>query len=78
MATPAHDDDFRYALIQGIATSLRSDATTLPPLAGAVDPAALSSFVRNSCSETLAVSFEYCDHEVTVDGAGNVSIASNR
>lgn len=55
------------------------DGEVLPPLYEAIDPDALDRLFRRSEADRPpagTVRFEYCDHEVTVDAAGMVTVAS--
>lgn len=49
-----------------------------PPLYEAVDPDALEQFVARADhpAASVTVTFTYAGHEVTVDGDGEVSVAS--
>jgi len=62
-------------VIEALAERADVDRADLrPPLASAVDPDALDALVESANGDSVAVRFEYGDHEVLVRGNGHVSV----
>ncbi len=70
------DDTTIYPIIEAIASHTGAPPTDLPPLAGAVDPDALTKILDHADSGTVEVRFDYWGHHVTVDSDGSVRVES--
>lgn len=62
-------------LVRRVAEAKGVEPTDLPPLGYSVDPEALEALVSGEAPEGMAVSFEYCGFDVTVDTDGTVDVA---
>lgn len=64
------------AVVETVADETASDPRQGPPLHAAVDTEALNELLTksNGNRETMRVSFEYDDYEVTVSGDGTVTL----
>lgn len=66
------------AVVTAVATAADTDPLELPPLWSVLDPDALDEFFASATSERdhdeSAITFEYADHIVTVNGRGTVIV----
>lgn len=67
-----------HAVVTAVATAADTDPLELPPLRSVLDPDALNGFFASSTYERdhdeSAITFEYADHVVTVNGHGTVLV----
>lgn len=59
------------AVVSAVADATGQSPLEMTPLAEVVDPDSLNSLFKNSAGETsLVITFEYCNHQVTVSPDG--------
>ncbi|MFP8953906.1 HalOD1 output domain-containing protein [Natrialbaceae archaeon A-arb3/5] len=69
------DDDtasVSIAIVNAVAAKREDDPTSLPPLYDWIDPDALDQLFTNG--HELAISFEYDDHEISVERVNGFTI----
>lgn len=73
MAGPT-GEDVVFDVVNEVAARESVDPTELPPLAGTVDPDALSRLVDSGSDRSIRVEFTYRGYDVTVSGDGRVAV----
>lgn len=77
--SPEVGDSVCTKIVQRVASVTEQEITQLPPLYDRIDPDALDDVVSSieTGQSPLSIRFTYAGEEVTIDGAGTVSIASS-
>lgn len=66
--------ELAYRIVDRVAEQSDGDVRELPPLYEAVDPDALTAFLRSTEGPDSAVAFTYCGYRVTVDSTGRIHL----
>lgn len=61
-------------IVEAVAAATGRTPTELPPLQQSIDPDALDSLITRGKSAGVAVSFEYADSVVVVEGNGAIEV----
>ncbi|OIB59197.1 HalOD1 output domain-containing protein [Natrialba sp. SSL1] len=75
--SPITTDELCRRIVEAVAAHEQCDVTDLPPLYNAVEPDAVCKLFASTATHnrpTGQVTFTYCEHRVTVDASGSVSV----